>query len=75
MDADGKSDVAVASRTPFVCGEANSSIVLVLDRLMAGIVAGQVVDWKDALLKYPRARIYRESETTPRYDVHGDKTR
>jgi hypothetical protein len=32
------------------------------------------VDSKGALLKYPRVRIYREFETSPRYEGHGDET-
>jgi hypothetical protein len=72
--SEGKREVVVASRTPFVCGVANNPVVLVLDRIMAGVVAGKAVDSKGALLKYPRVRIYRESETSPRYEGHGDET-
>jgi hypothetical protein len=72
--SDGKREVVVASRTPFVCGVANNPIVLVLDRVMAGIVAGQAVDSRGTVLKHPTVRIYGESETSPRYEGHGDET-
>jgi hypothetical protein len=72
--SDGKQEVVVASRTPFVCGVANKPVVLVLDRAAAGVVTGQAVDFEGALLKYPRVRIYRESESSPRYEGHGDET-
>jgi hypothetical protein len=60
------------SKTPFVCGESNIPKVLVLDRLIGGILAGQTVDAKGLPLKCPRVRVYLEGEINPRYEAEGD---
>lgn len=70
---DGKWDVLVTARTPFICGDQVSPIVLELDHTMRGIVAGQTVDEKGIPLAYPLIRVYRTSETTPQYETRGDE--
>jgi hypothetical protein len=69
---DGKREVLVASRTPLVCGDRKTPIVLVLDHTPHGIVSGQAVDAKGFALGYPSLRMYRDSDTIPRYEVRGD---
>jgi hypothetical protein len=69
---DGKREVLVASRTPFICSDRKTPIVLVLDHTPRGIVSGQAVDAKGFALGSPSLRMYRDSETLPRYEVRGD---
>jgi hypothetical protein len=50
---DGKSEVLVTSRRPFICGDQVSPVVLELNHTMRGIIAGQIVDAKGIALAYP----------------------
>jgi hypothetical protein len=70
---DGKSSAVVTSRTPFICGDLASPIVLKLDHTMKGIITGQIVDAKGVALANPLVRVYRKSETAPHYEMRGDQ--
>jgi hypothetical protein len=69
---DGKTEVFVASPTPWICGDRKAPVVLVLDHTSRGIVAGQMVDSKGVALGFPAVQMYRDDETIPRYEARGD---